>query len=114
MRFHYDESNLELRFDGSLTIQSTEEAQPALVADLAKHTPETIDLTKIKACDTAGVQFLVALEKSLERAGKPFRITAVSDVVRETAASLGVHLDIPTATTAETDSNGESEEAARG
>jgi len=114
VRVHYNESNAELRLGGPLTIRTAEQAREALVQVVAERAPNAIDLAEIDDCDTAGVQILVAMEKSLTKAGKALRVIAMSGIVRETAAVIGVSLDGSPATNNQAGTNGGSEEAARG
>jgi ABC-type transporter Mla MlaB component len=75
---------------GAWQIQDVEQIHAELVAHLGNCKVEGFDLSQIETCDATGLQLILALEKSLVKAGKPFRILAASTALRETAQRLGV------------------------
>jgi phospholipid transport system transporter-binding protein len=90
MHIEGDSSRTLLCLRGSLNITAAEKIQAELLSYLAGGKPEAVDLSSVDACDAAGMQIVLALEKSMAQAGKSFRIVAASDAFLHTADSLGV------------------------
>jgi anti-anti-sigma factor len=84
------ESALELT--GALDINTADEVRKVLLECLEQHTSISVDLSKVESCDAAGVQLLLALEKSTESAGKPFSLVGVSEAFARDCASLGISM----------------------
>ena len=51
-----------------------------------------LDLGGVEDCDTAGIQLLIAASRLSSEPGKTIRVGQSSEVVRSTAAKLGVRL----------------------
>jgi anti-sigma B factor antagonist len=69
---------------GDLTIPSAQVQREVLLAALAEDGPELLlDLSQIESCDSAGVQLLVATQRSARAGGRELRIVGASTTVRE-------------------------------
>ena len=79
-----------LRLAGDLDIYSVEPARDAFGTNLAKLPGLNLDLAGISACDTAGLQLLIAARRSAVAAGKSFTILASAPAVEKCAELLGV------------------------
>lgn len=82
-----------MRAQGGLHISEAEELRVALIGALAATPSLLLDLSGIDSCDTASFQLLCSLQKSAERDGKEFRISAPSAAIREASAILGLSLE---------------------
>ncbi len=71
-----------------LTIHTIEAFAASCRASLAEATELTLDLGAVAACDTLGVQFLLAVRHSAAKAGKLVRFTNSSDAVRQAATAV--------------------------
>ena len=79
-----------IRLVGDLDIYSVEPARDALCAYLAKLPGLKLDLTGINACDTAGLQLLIAARRGAVAAGKSFAILASAPAIEKCAELLGM------------------------
>jgi anti-sigma B factor antagonist len=79
------------RMDGELTIQFAAEHRLALLAVL-EDTPHhlTLDLSGIEACDSSGVQLLLALRRSLNERQQQLQISAASTSVQQALSIYGL------------------------
>lgn len=78
---------------GELHISEAEELRSALLYGLAAVPSLGLDLSGVDSCDTASFQLLCSLQKSAERDGKQFRVTAPSASMLEVSAMLGFKLE---------------------
>lgn len=75
----------------NLTISEVRDATEALCALVRSEGDIEIDLRPVEDIDTAGVQLLVALRRSVERAGKSLRIHANHNgALQKTLIGLGL------------------------
>lgn len=72
-----------------LTIYRVAQVREELLAALAGGA-RCFDLSRVTECDSAGLQLLLALRRSVQAAGGACRFEAVSDPVREAAAVFDV------------------------
>jgi anti-anti-sigma regulatory factor len=86
----YDPSLGCMHLRGAWQIQNVEQIHAELTEHLGNYKVEGFDLSQIETCDATGLQLILSLEKSFEKAGKPFRVLAASTALRETAQRLGV------------------------
>jgi len=76
---------------GEFTIAAAATQREVLLQALADDAPELrLDLSQVEACDSAGVQLLLALERSARERGRPLRITDPSEPVRQALATYGL------------------------
>jgi anti-anti-sigma factor len=75
---------------GDLHISESEGLRSALIGELTAAPALVMELPGVDSCDTASLQLLCSLQKSAERDGKGFRISAPSAAMRETSAILGL------------------------
>jgi anti-anti-sigma factor len=74
-----------------LTIVHAEAERQALLARLADDAAwPPLDLSHVTAIDSAGVQLLLALQRSLRERGQPWRVAAASEAVRGVLATYGL------------------------
>jgi anti-anti-sigma factor len=83
-----------LRLAGELTLSVAAERRLELLALLATPQPPAqalrLDLSAIEACDSAGVQLLLALQHSLKVRQQALRLCAASVAVRQALAVYGL------------------------
>lgn len=89
-----------VKLDGELTIYAAAGVQPRLLAALSEARPIALDLGAVTDFDSAGVQQVLALARECEALGRPLRVVAASDCVREVFAlfALDARLPLPPAT----------------
>lgn len=95
MQVIQDQSESIHKLSGSLDINTSDEVRKILLEYLGEHASISVDLSQIEGCDAAGVQLLLALEKSAKSAGKPFAIVASSEAFDRDCAGLGVSIASP-------------------
>jgi len=78
---------------GDLHISDAEELRSTLLDKLAASPALVLDLSGVDSCDAASFQLLCSLQKSAQRDGKKFHISATSVAIREASASLGLSLE---------------------
>lgn len=79
--------------DGELSIYRAAELAAALQAWVAQQsagTPLDVDLSAVAEMDSAGLQLLLALQRSAEAQAMPWRITQASPAVQEVLALTGL------------------------
>ena len=78
----------------ALTILHAEALRETLLARLAEpvdgDAPLVVDLSQVTAIDTAGVQLLLSLRRSLAERGRPWRLAAASTVARDVLTFYGL------------------------
>lgn len=84
--------NGPLHLAGALDLYQIETARAALLAHLNTHTAAVVDLSRITGCDTAGLQLLIAADRSARAAGRRFNLLAPPSAVRKCAEQLGLLL----------------------
>lgn len=72
-----------------LSIERAEEMQPVLEKSLNDSMGIVLDGSAIQYCDTAGLQLVLSLQKTLSKTGHSVQWSAVSPVLLETAGYLG-------------------------
>jgi anti-anti-sigma factor len=90
-----DQSESVHKLAGTLDVNTANEVRGVLLEYLGEHTSISIDLSQVEGCDAAGVQLLLALEKSAEAAGKPFAVVASSEAFDRDCAGLGISTAFP-------------------
>ena len=80
----------ELDLAGNLDISSAPEQRERLIAALAATQGLSISLAGVERVDTAGLQLLLACEKSAKTRGIALTWVAPSEAVRRAANGLGV------------------------
>lgn len=81
-----------LKITGDLTIAAAAAQHAALAGFLAQELDVALDLSVVHACDTAGLQLIYSLEKSVRQRKGQLQILAVSLEVQELATELGLQL----------------------
>lgn len=82
-----------LNIAGELNIQSAGGVHRTLVEALAGGDQADecrVDLSGVDACDAIGLQLILSARKSARRMNRPFTVTAMSPVVAEAAAAIGL------------------------
>jgi anti-anti-sigma regulatory factor len=90
---HSAEANIPLKISGDHTIQTSEALRKSLADYLDRGLPIELDLSQVHACDVVFLQLIYAMRRSAIQRERSFRIAAVSPVVTETAAALGLSTD---------------------
>lgn len=90
MQILQGEHDNSLELTGALDIITAEEVRTSLLAHLEHHDRLSLDLSKIESCDTAGVQLLLAAQRSAEAACKPFTVVAATDAFTTACTALGI------------------------
>lgn len=99
MNLSNDSISGELKISGTLDIDAANALREALL-DCFLHQPEVaahslqVDLSGVDTCDAAALQVLLAARKDASAAGTAFRVNAPSQAVTETAAALGLSIDL--------------------
>lgn len=76
---------------GELTIAAAAAQREILLQTLTDDGPDLwLDLSHIEACDSAGVQLLLALQRSAQQRGRSLRITEPSEPVRQALTTYGL------------------------
>lgn len=79
---------------GELTIHEAAAQRVALLKWVSDEPAGTdLDLSAIGACDSAGVQLLLALRRSLLEQGRELRLRGTPDCVAATLATFGLAAD---------------------
>lgn len=76
--------------DGEFTIFRAEEIGSTLRHALAQGTDLTLDLHHVTEFDSAGLQLVLATQRSVQARAAVFRVAAVSEAVAEVFAMLGL------------------------
>jgi len=79
-----------LRLEGEWSIANAEDLHQLFETHVSRHANVVLDLTGVRACDTAAVQLICSLWKTSAQGGRWFRIAASSPAVQATASALGV------------------------
>ena len=82
-----------LRLAGELDLYSVETACEALLDHLARQPGLELDLSGVEACDTAGLQLLLAVRRSAAAASKSFAIHTPSPAIEQCGELLGLSLE---------------------
>jgi anti-anti-sigma factor len=84
-----------LQIDGELGIYRAAEWRDALIAALAEGGDLTLDLTQVTEIDSAGVQLLMAAEKTAQASQRKLHFVGPSAAVLEVFSTLGLeaHFD---------------------
>jgi anti-anti-sigma factor len=79
-----------LELTGDLDINTAVEVHKTFLTYLERHARISLDLSQIECCDAAGVQLLLAVQRSAEAAGKPFAVVAATAAFTTVCAALGI------------------------
>jgi phospholipid transport system transporter-binding protein len=83
-----------LALTGELTINEAAAKRKTLLQWVADEPAGTdLDLSAIEACDSAGVQLLLALRRTLAERGHGLKLRAAPDCVAATLATYGLAAD---------------------
>jgi len=85
-----DQRDTPLELAGVLDINSVAEVRKALLEHVEQHARISLDLSRIQSFDAAGVQLLLAMQRSAEAVGKPFAVVSGTDVFTMTCEALGI------------------------
>jgi anti-sigma B factor antagonist len=83
-----------LRLTGDLDIYNVESAREALLDQVADKPGLDLDLAAVETCDTAGIQLLLAAQRSAIAAGKTFSIQAPAPALEKCGQLLGLPPDL--------------------
>jgi anti-anti-sigma regulatory factor len=92
MTFDQDKTTGILRIAGHLRIDEVGPLKSALCQYVLNEPKLDLDLSAVDSCDAAGLQLLLAAEKTAAHLGKPYSLQSVSDAVTQSAAALGLTL----------------------
>jgi anti-anti-sigma factor len=81
-----------IEISGVLAINEAQELRDSLLRHSANNDHLLLDLSAVEACDTAGLQVLLAARRHAESLSKTFHLTAVSEPVLKMVSALGVTL----------------------
>lgn len=77
--------------DGELTITGAAGHHATLLAALAQPDEALVlDLSEVEACDSAGIQLLLATRRSLAAQGRALRLAGLSDSVVQALRTYGL------------------------
>jgi anti-anti-sigma regulatory factor len=83
-------AELVIDLANGLEIKAVEETHRSLSAALERGVPLTIDMTRVGAVDTAGVQLLLGLQIEAAKRGMPIRLTGESAGFNQALNVLGL------------------------
>jgi len=81
---------IELKFDGELSIQRSEELRQSLAQALARTTDIRVDLGDIVECDVAGLQLICSLSMTAVQRGQSSPVVTLSPAIEQAAAAIGL------------------------
>lgn len=76
--------------DGPLTVYTVADVRSQWIERLTLSGGLLLDLSRVTACDCAGLQLLCAAHKQAQQQGKPFRVHACSPAIQNAADSIGL------------------------
>ena len=79
-----------IRISGELDIYSVEGAREALLNHLADKPVLELDLAGVETCDTAGMQLLLAAQRSAVASGKTFSMHTPAPAIEKCGELLGL------------------------
>lgn len=79
-----------LEINGPLTISNVAAWRCAILEEWARHPDLRVDLSRVTACDTAGLQLLCAILKMADGPGRTPPRVQVSEPILRAAAALGL------------------------
>jgi anti-anti-sigma factor len=82
-----------LKITGEQTIRTADELHKALAEYLDRGLAVLLDLSEVQVCDAAALQLVYALHRSASQRNQSFHIKAVSPVITEAAAALGLAIE---------------------
>ncbi|MCG8315973.1 MAG: STAS domain-containing protein [Pseudomonadales bacterium] len=78
-------------FDFKITINNVNELKNKLNKELVSSSSKLhIDLSHIEEIDSAGIQFLIALDKEIKKQNKSFQLIGMNPIVTELTTLLGL------------------------
>ena len=90
MQILQEQHDTPLQLTGNLDVNAAAEVHRALLTHLEHSLGISLDLSQIENCDAAGVQLLIAMQRSAEAVGKPFAVITATDAFTMVCASLGI------------------------
>lgn len=90
MQIHQDQRDTPVKLTGVLDINTAAEVLKTLLVHLEHKARISVDLSQIESCDAAGIQLLLAMQRSAKAAGKPFALIAATEAFTAVCASLGI------------------------
>jgi len=90
MQIHQGQRDTLLIPTSALDINTAAEVRKSLLEHLERQARISVDLSKIESCDVAGIQLLLAMQRSAMAAGKPFAIVAATNAFTTICAALGI------------------------
>jgi ABC-type transporter Mla MlaB component len=82
--------NRKFHLDPSLEIKDVEDVHKRLMARLARGAAVTVDVSRVGAVDTAGVQLLVAFQSEAVKRGVPVEFCGLSTALTHALTVLGL------------------------
>ncbi|MEW6692503.1 MAG: STAS domain-containing protein [Pseudomonadota bacterium] len=83
-------SDSSIRLDGEVTIYQAAALRESLMEQFALLPAIELDLSAVAEMDTAGLQLVLAAKAEALHANKPFRVSAISDSVRDLLALYAI------------------------
>lgn len=80
--------------EGNLTFANAEQVKEGLLEKLAKVKTDkevVMDLSRVEALDSAGIQLLIAFFKSLEKRKMKYKVEGIADEMLETLELSGLN-----------------------
>jgi anti-anti-sigma regulatory factor len=81
-----------LKIKGDLTIAAATPQHATLAGIIGQGSEVALDLSGIHECDTAGLQLIYSLQRSILQRKELLQIVAVSPEIQELAAALGLQI----------------------
>jgi len=86
------DSNQSIQIKGELTLPHLEEVRVSILEIIETGTVPGIDMTGVTAVDTAGLQFIISVQKTAEKRGIGLAVTGIQENVQQAAAMSGFNL----------------------
>ena len=83
-----------LKISGELNVSDADGLRQRLAEALVRQPVLVLDLSEVRKCDFTTLQLIWSARESARRANKEFRVMAVSPVVTQAAAALGLPSDL--------------------
>ncbi len=84
------DGRLTLEVSGAFTVYEVAEHREAFLAALMRSSDISLELGGVEDCDTAGVQLLLAVRRTVEKAGGSFAVSGLEGPVAGAMARIGI------------------------
>lgn len=86
----YDAHGIPVKVRGDLSIGNAEDLLQLFREALSRHPQLVMDFAEVETCDTAVLQLICSLRKTLLQSGQRFRLAAIAPAIEHAAAAIGL------------------------